>query len=215
MMYENRDIRIINFINEFGFCEIPQIEKQFGLNKPRAYKVMQRLIKHGYVHHERIFYHRHGVYRVTRLGAQLTGLPRLDKVPVGIYEHQLAVIEIYIQLMREYPKATWMSERNIRRGWMPKVGKGREKHIADALLYLGDDKPIAIEVELTMKGKRRLEEIFSAYRSQFELKEVWYFCSPDIYEKVKKLAEKFQSVIKVFELSSDITDKITFDSSVG
>lgn len=100
---------------------------------------------------------------------------------------------------------------------MPRVGRGREKHIADALFYLDDTKPIAIEVELTMKSKRRLEDIFSGYMCQFDIKEVWYFCSPDIFEKVKILAEKRKvtRVIKVFELSSDITDKTISDSSVG
>ena len=200
-MTERRDTKIIRFINEFGFCELPQIEKQFGLSKHRAYKVMQRLVKYGYVIHERIFYHRHGIYRVTCEGAQLTGLPRLYKVPVGIYEHQLAVIEIYIQLMRQYPGATWMSERIIRKlGYMPRVGRGREKHFSDAIFYLPDGKLVAIEVELTMKSKRRLKDILTAYMCQLEIKEVWYFCSPEIIERVKILANKF-SMIKVFEYS--------------
>lgn len=214
-MYEHRDAKIIRFINEFGFCEMPQIEKRFELNKPRAYKIMQRLVKRGYVIHERIFYHRHGIYRATREGAQLTGLPKLYKVPVGIYEHQLAVIEIYIKLMREYPDAQWMSERTMRKtGFMPRVGRGRIKHYADALFFLPDGKQVAIEVELTMKSKRRLNDILTSYMCQFEINEVWYFCSPDIYEKVKRLAGKFK-MIKVFEWTPDKTDKITSGSFVG
>jgi hypothetical protein len=162
MMYENRDVKIIKFINEFGFCELPQIEKQFELSRHRAYKIMQRLTTRGYIKHERIFYHRHGVYRATRLGAEITGYPMLDKVPAGIYEHQLAVIETYIQLIRQYPDASWMTERVMRRtGYMP--GRRRDKHYADALLYMPDGSQIAIEVELTMKSKRRLEEIFRVY----------------------------------------------------
>ncbi|OGT57570.1 MAG: hypothetical protein A3F14_05570 [Gammaproteobacteria bacterium RIFCSPHIGHO2_12_FULL_43_28] len=214
-MYEHRDTKIIKFINEFGFCEIPQIEKQFGLNKARAYKIMQRLVKRGYVIHERIFYHRHGIYRVTRQGAQISGLPRLDKVPVGIYEHQIAVIEIYIKLMREYPDAHWMSERAMRKtGSMPRVGRNRDRHYADALFFLPDGKQIAIEVELTMKSKNRLDDILSDYVCQFEINEVWYFCAPDVFEKVKKLAAKFR-MIKVFKIPSDTTDNNTSDSSVG
>lgn len=215
-MNEQRDMRIIKFINQFGFCEMPQIEKQFGLNKPRAYKIMQRLVKRGYVIHERIFFHRHGIYRVTREGARLTCLPKLDKVPVGVYEHQLAVVEIYIKLMRQYPDAQWMSERIIRKfGYMPRVGRGREKHFADALLYLPDEKVVAIEVELTMKSKRRLNDIFTAYMCQLEIKEVWYFCAPEIFEKVKKQAEKFSKLIKVYELSPDTAGINTYDSFVG
>jgi hypothetical protein len=214
MMHKSRDMRIIKFINEFGFCELPQIQKQFALSKHRAYKVMQRLVEREYVMHERVFFHRHGIYRATRLGAQFTDVPMLDKVPVGIYEHQLAVIEIYIKLMREYPDATWLTERVLRRtGYMP--GKGRDKHYADALMSMPDGRQIAIEVELTMKSKRRLEDIFKRYMSQFDIKEVWYFCSPDIFEKVNKLVGRYGSVIKVFEVVPDRTDKTTSVSSVG
>lgn len=214
-MYTNRNSEILRFINEFGFCELPQIQKRFGLSKTRAYKIMQRLIKHGYVIHERIFYHRHGIYRVTRDGAEISGLPMLSQVSVGNYEHQIAVIETYIKLMRQYPTASWLTERVLRRtGFMP--GKGRDKHYADALMFMPDGKQVAIEVELTMKSKSRLKEILSGYMCQCEIKEVWYFCSPEIIEKVKKLADCWKSTIKVFEFSvADETDKTTsvsFDS---
>jgi hypothetical protein len=214
MMHESRDKRIIKFVNEFGFCELPQIQKQFGLSKHRAYKVMQRLIEREYILHERIFFHRHGIYRATRLGAQLTSVPMLDKVPVGIYQHQLAVIETYIKFMQEYPDATWMTERVLRRaGFMP--GRRRDKHYADALVYMPDGKQIAIEVELTMKSKRRLEDIFRGYMGQIQINEVWYFCAPEIFKKMNILADKRSSVIKVFEMLPDRTDKTTSVSSVG
>ena len=211
-MKENRNIKIIRFINEFGFCELPQIQKQFGLNKSNAYKVMQRLIKDGYVMHERIFYHRHGVYRVTRNGASVSGLPMLSQVSVGNYEHQIAVIEIYIKLMRQYPDASWLTERMIRRtGDMP--GKGRDKHYADALMILSDGRQIAIEVELTMKSKNRLKDIMMDYMILFDIKEVWYFCAPAIVDKVRNIAENWKTTFKVFELEPDITDKMISVSS--
>ena len=203
----SRVMQVMNFINEFGFCELPQIQRQFGLTNSGTYKMMKGYIKEGLVKHERIFYHRHGIYRATRLGATLTCIPKLDKVPVGNYAHQIAVIETYMQFMKQYPGASWMTERVLRRlGYMP--GKDRDKHYADALVYLPDGKQIAIEVELTMKSKRRLKKIMSGYMCQFEIKEVWYYCAPAIVNKVKQLADKWESVIKVYELTPDITDKI-------
>lgn len=45
MLLTDRDREIMRFINQFGFCEMKQIEKMFCLRKPRNYKVMQRLVK--------------------------------------------------------------------------------------------------------------------------------------------------------------------------
>jgi hypothetical protein len=97
------------------------------------------------------------------------------------------------------PEAQWVSERRLKRDRFAK-GIGRTGHIADGLLVFPDDRHIAIEVELTMKGKLRLEKIFRAYGGQFEIKEVWYFCSPDILPKIRKAAEK-RSYIKIHGLS--------------
>lgn len=198
MKLTDRDCAIMRFINDFGFCEMPHIVKQFGLNKPRNYKVMQRLVQGGYVIHERVFYYRHGIYRLSKKGAEHTGLPVLNKIPVGIYEHQMALIEVYIKLMKEYPDATWISERSIKRDQCMR-GIGRRGHVADGMLIMPDGKQIAIEVELTMKGRYRLEEILKGYSAQLEIDQVWYYCAPAILHKVKKIAEK-RSMVRVMGL---------------
>src|SRR3990167_11074419 len=95
----SRVMQVMNFNNEFGFSELAQIQRQFGLTNSGTYKMMKGYIKEGLVKHERIFYHRQGIYRATRLGATLTCIPKLDKVPVGNYAHQIAVIETYMQFM--------------------------------------------------------------------------------------------------------------------
>src|SRR5690606_12641074 len=98
---------------QFGFCEMPQIEKMFGLKKPRSYKVIQRLVRDGLVIHERIFHNRHGIYRLSKEGAQFTELPAMDKVFIANYHHHLMVIEVYMQLIKKYPEAIWFSEREL------------------------------------------------------------------------------------------------------
>lgn len=68
--------------------------------------------------------------------------------------------------------------------------------ISDGLLLFPDDKKIAIEVELSMKGKSRLDNIFRCYSGQFDINEIWYFCSPEVLPKMKKATEK-KSYIKI------------------
>ncbi len=199
MLLTDRDMEILNFINQFGFCEMPHIEKMFKLKKPRNYKVMQRLVKAGLVIHEYILRNRHGIYRLTREGAECTDYPMLKYVSLGSYLHQLTVVDVYLKLMERFPDATWISERSLKRDQYVKGSFVRYGHVADGLLLLPDDKKIAIEVELTMKGKDRLGKIVHSYALNRSISEVWYYCSTDIVKKMKKTID-WWSHVKVFEL---------------
>lgn len=56
MKLTDRDVDILRFINDFGFCEILQIEKRFGVKRPRSYQIMSRLVKAGLVKHDGLFF---------------------------------------------------------------------------------------------------------------------------------------------------------------
>lgn len=200
MLFMKRDIQILRFINDFGFCEIGQVEKRFGLRKPRSYKLMRRLIQAGLVNHKRIFHGSHGVYYLTLKGAKCTDLPPIDKITIGQYEHQIIVTNIYLKLFEKYPFIEWVSERQLKHEKFYS-GIGKVGHLADGMLQFPDDKSIAIEVELRMKGKVRIERILKGYASQLSIKEVWYYCPTGMVEVLKSLTVKMP-FIKVF----DITD---------
>jgi hypothetical protein len=194
-----RDIEILKFINEFGFCEMPQIEKRFSMKKPRCYQVMKRLIDGGFVAHQRVFHGRHGIFFLSRQGSTYTDWPPIRSIPKDNYIHQLTIIEVYFRLMQQHPDATWISERRINREKFRYTVGRRIDHLADGILVLPDDKEIAIEVELTMKSKKRLDDILWGYVLHKHIKEVWYYCSPDIVEKVIKVADNMGQV-KIYAL---------------
>ncbi len=206
MQLTKRDVKILRFINDFGFCEIAQIENKFHLRKPRNYKVMQKLVKAGLVIHERAFHNKFGIFYLTNRGAQFTDLPRLKSIPLGTYTHQITIIEVYIRLMQQYPDAIWISERSLKHEkFMDGIGK--QGHIADGMLILPDQKQIAIEVELTTKGEYRLEQILKGYAGQFSISEVWYYCSKQAINKVTKLAANLQ-YIKVYSLRQFLEENL-------
>lgn len=194
-----RDVEILRFINEFGFCEIKQIEKRFGVRKTRGYQIMKRLVDAKFVIHEIVFHGAHGIYYLTKKGADCTDLPPIKNIPKDNYEHQLAVIDIYFKLKEQHPTAEWIGERRIKRDKYIK-GLGKRGHIPDGMLLFPDDKEVAIEVELTMKSKRRLFEILGGYSGRFHINEVWYYCAPNIITRISKLAEKMP-YIKFHNLS--------------
>jgi hypothetical protein len=174
-----REIQILRFINEFGFCSIQQIMKFSGRKKTRCYESMMVLNRLGLVKHKRIIYGVSGVYYVTQKGAEFTDLIPLHKISLGIYEHQLSIVDVYLKLKEQLPEFKWLSERRLLSDKYME-GLGRRGHLPDGILVFPDGKQIAIEIEITMKAKRRLEGILKGYSAQFALEEVWYFCAPDI-----------------------------------
>lgn len=199
MKFTKRDIEILKFINEFGFCEISQIEQKFRLKKPRCYQIMKRLVVADLVTHERIFHGKNGVFYLTKQGAACTDLPPIKNIPKDNYVHQLTIIEVYLKLIKQFPGAEWISERRItREKSVYSVGR-KINHLADGVLIFPDDKQIAIEVELTMKTKRRLEDIILSYVLHKRIKEVWYYCSSDTIEQVRRAANRWDHV-KIYGL---------------
>ena len=67
------------------------------------------------------------------------------------------------------------------------------------MMIFPDGKQVAIEVELTMKSKSRLNKIIQGYAVQFSISEVWYYCAPEIINKVEKAAA-WLSEVSIFEL---------------
>ena len=180
-----RDVQILVFINEFGFCTLQHLETQFCFKKPRSSQIMRRLVNAGLVVYDRIFYERPGVYHLTQKGARYTGLPPLKRIPLGNYIHEITLLDVYLKLKIDYPDALWISERRLKQDkFFESVKKGG--HISDGMLVFQGGLRVAIEVELTLKSRERLEQIFKNYGTQFEINEVWYYCAESIMAPLRK-----------------------------
>lgn len=195
----DRDIDILRFVNEFGFCEMSQIEKRFGMKSSYSYRVIRRLVKIGFMNHQRLFHMRNGIYFLTTKGAECTDLPPIKKISLGQFEHQRAVTDVYIKLREKIPEALWISERQLKHDKFYE-GVGKTGHLSDGMLVFPDGKQIAIEVELSLKGKNRIERIFKGYGAQFSIKEAWYYCPEGLIKPLKKLAEKMP-FIKIYNIA--------------
>jgi predicted transcriptional regulator len=204
MKITERDIAIIRFINQFGFCATHHLSQQFALSLKRVNKITKRLADKGFLLKERMFYGQHALCRVTDKGAQFSTLPPLSKISVGTYHHNIALINLYIKIATQYPNAEWISERTLL--YEKYVdGVGKFGHCADALLLFPDNKDIAIEVELTSKSKRRLESIVKSYSTNLLIDEVWYFCSETVLPAVKKVASHL-NYVRIFNLSEFLSE---------
>jgi predicted transcriptional regulator len=188
-MISEIEIEILRFVNEFGFCEINQIMKRFGMKKSAAYLSMQLLIRLGLVIQAHIIQGRRGAYIVTHKGITLLelDLPQVRKVSLVTYEHHLIVIDVHLKLKALHPDAVFISERRLTRNKYT-MGCGKNEHVPDGVLAFPDGDQSAIEVEKSLKTRDRLEKILFGYGLQDTFKEVWYFCSQDVLHTVKEIA---------------------------
>lgn len=193
MRLTERDLQILAFINQFGFCEMPHLDRQFQFNKPRNYQIIKRLIKGGLLQHQFVFHKKHGIYWLSKEGAKLTNLPPLKKLPLAIYQHEVMLIDVYTKLMNQHPEARWVSERELRYEKFIK-GVGQFGHVADGKLIFPDNKVVAIELELTSKSNKRIERILKQYSRDTDIQEIWYFCADKVIPLLSKLAARMPFV---------------------
>ncbi len=81
---------------------------------------------------------------------------------------------------------------------------GQVGHIADGALMV-DGKRIALEIELSIKGKERLKKILGQYAMQIEYDGVWYICgNANLFKRFQE-HEKLYPFIQCF-LLKDVLD---------
>jgi hypothetical protein len=64
---------------------------------------------------------------------------------------------------------------------------------------LPDATKVAIEVELSLKGRHRLQKIFNTYGGTLAYSAAWYYCEDNIIPAVSAIAGK-RSFIKIYSL---------------
>lgn len=193
--------KILKFVHEFGFCHIGHIMQKFDLQKSSAYEHMNFLTRLQLLIHEPVMDNAKGVYYLTYKAISLLrlDLPVVRHVPLAIYSHQLAVVQMHFKLIKAYPEATWLTERRFIKSHYQPLASQVKIHIPDGVLLFPTLKQCAIEVERTRKEKDRLIRIVRSYGLQRTFKEVWYFCSLEVLPALHQIAKELPYV-KVYAL---------------
>lgn len=174
MKFTERDAEMIRWINGHGFVTIRQIARWMGSSYQAAQRRTQLLAEVDFLEHQWPF-RGERAYLPTKRAVARAGdeLPPLNRITLGSYVHDLQLVDLAHWLVKE-TNGAFTPERRLRheRGL---IGVGVAGHVADGLLDLGNGKPIAIELELSTKAKRRLAKIIRGYLSDLSIAEVWYF----------------------------------------
>ena len=199
ILITKRDKELMRWVNGVGFATIGQIGEKMSMSNWAVYKRVQKLTKIDCLISQRVYHGQPGVYRVSEQGAACAGchLPALRMISRATYEHDSIVTQLILKLHKTVG-GELTTERELRYQ-KTQNGIGQYGHIADGEILI-DDKKIAIEVELTKKGNRRLQKIMSNYMKNFDINEVWYFCATN---EIKRQISEYQSsmsFLKVFNL---------------
>ena len=188
----NRDWELVRLVGRHGVVTIEQAMAAMGVGRTATYRRAAALIEAGLLERLDILRSEPSLLRATREGLRYAGLGMpVAKVSPGAVDHWLRCTEVAIKAARHYGKDRILTEREIalaeaieeRPIASIEVGTihGRPRmHRAD-LAVLREEGTIAIEVELTPKAPRRLENLLRHWRRAMGTRvvsEVHYLCEP-------------------------------------
>ncbi len=203
MIFQKRDAEILRWINGFGFASAEQIKTFMKVGNTAAYVRLKKLVDGGYLTRERILHGQARIHKLTKKGVLASGdavLP-LQYVNLGTFRHDYKLIDLALML-EEQTGGSFQPDRRIRHD-EGLSGVGQLGHIADGLLSIGQDKPIAIELELSVKSRARIQSIINDYGGNLSVKEVWYYTDNKEVVRAISQASKGFDFIKVKEIPKD------------
>ncbi len=102
------------------------------------------------------------------------------KPTLGLLAHVAAVTDVRLHVQSRSSGSEWVCERVLAR-----EKRSPQEHLADAVVLL-DGRRIAVEVELTVKSKRRTKAIIEELVGRYDA--VLYYCAPGPHRLLSELA---------------------------
>jgi hypothetical protein len=127
---------------------------------------------------------------LTPQGLRAAGLPfRAYEPKPAELSHLAWCVQARLKMQELYPAAAWQSERWLRHELTQRM---KRVSLPDALLYLEDARPIALEIELSQKNVLRLEEILQDRTLVYA--QVWYFAPPAVRSALQQARDQLDEL---------------------
>jgi hypothetical protein len=165
MFLTSRDREMLQWINGHGFVTVDQAAVWMGVCDRVGRRRLQRLVEGGYLQKKRFEFNDPQFHWLTKKGWQASGdsLAPLKRINRITYFHDTTLVDLAQQLVAK-TKGHFVPERRLLvdrlTGWK-RGHRWTNGHMPDGLLYVGDDKPI--ELEISLKERSRLREIILDY----------------------------------------------------
>jgi hypothetical protein len=187
-----RDLELLAFVAEHRVVLAGHAQALMVTSAKAAYTRLHALTKAGLLSFEQVFHRKPGCYRITTRGLRAVGSSYPStKIDLHTYDHDVGVAWLYLAARRGTfgPVADVLSERalrshderpgrsdppmGVRLGGLGATGRER-LHYPDLLLVTPQGRRIAIELELTAKGRARRHKILSGYAADARIDAVVY-----------------------------------------
>jgi hypothetical protein len=187
-----RDMLLLRFVAEHRLVLAGHVQALLGISTAASYARLRGLTAAGYLRHENVFHRQPGCYQATRKGlAAIDSRYSTRQINLGEYQHDVGVAWLWLAARHGAfgPMGEVIAERRLRShdatpgrtadpfgvrlgGYGP---RGRERlHYPDLVLVTPDGKRIAVELELSGKGRTRREKILSGYAADARVDAVLY-----------------------------------------
>ncbi len=187
-----RDLHLLAFVADHRLVLAGHAREFLGVSAVVARARLRSLAATGYLSHRTVFHHQPGCYQITRTGlAAIGGGYSPPAIDLRGYQHDVGVAWLWLAARRGAfgPVREVISERRmrshdaapdriddplgVRLGGCGPGGKPR-LHYPDLLLILPAGQRVAVELELSAKGRARREKILSGYAVDARIDAVLY-----------------------------------------
>jgi hypothetical protein len=213
----SRDRELLRFVGVHGAVAIDHVMAALGVGRTAAYRRVAVCIEGRLLERVDLLRGEPSLLRATRAGLRYAGLglgPAV--VSPGSVDHWLRCATTALELGEEFGAARIISERELafaeriegrpiasaQVGELP--SRAPRLHWPD-LAIITEERPIAVEVELTPKAPRRLEALIRSWRRASWVEEVRYYCEPGQARRaVERAVEKTraQDRVRILEVAS-------------
>jgi hypothetical protein len=204
-----RDRELVRLVGRHGVMTVEQAMRATGVGRTATYRRAAALIEAGLLGRLDLLRSEPSLLHATRDGLRYAKLAMpVAAISPGAVDHWLRCVTVALNFGERYVHDRVLTERDIvsreilegRSIARAELGSSRSYrakrfHRADLAVF-SEAGVIAVEVELTPKAPRRLEELIRAWRHSYgrrQISEVRYLCEPG---QTRRLVERIVKKVK-------------------
>ncbi len=183
--YSERDLELLRVVGEQYAVTLPQLARMMDCTPHAARWLRSRWERAGWARGRAVLVGEPVFVWLTRRGTRLAGVDYgVWRPNAGMLNHIARVTDVRMHVLGRHPGAAWVCERELHREIGAEPG-GRQRHRPDGLVVI-DGREVAVEVELTLKRRGRIEQIMCELVARYG--SVSYFAAPAPRRTLTELA---------------------------
>lgn len=202
-MLTERDITILEWIGRQGAVRAQHVMSRFGMGRTATYRRLAELADYGLLRRHRVLYNDGGLLTATAEGLRAAQLHQLRPARIALAQvpHALISATLATQLEPQLKAHRLLTDREHRAAENA-AGQPLGSAITGPLNYglsrlhrpdfvlaaNSSERLVAIEIELTLKTRARLERILRGYLRNRNVAEIRYYARQSVADAVKRAA---------------------------